>query len=84
VSALAAILTAVEAIEDGDLDYALAVLRSALEGQPGARRHTCRCGAAFEWPGELERHQIVAHTPPVLHPAPPPRRILRAIPGGRR
>ncbi len=46
-----------EALEDGDVDFAGAIIDSALEDGPSTRQHRCQCGAAFEWPGLLDDHR---------------------------
>jgi hypothetical protein len=57
-----AIVAAVEALEAGDVDYAVAILLGALEDGPAERRHICReCGTGFEWPGLLVQHQELRH-----------------------
>ena len=53
----AAIVTALEALEDGDQALAVAILLGALEDGPTERSHRCECGAAFEWPGLLDAHR---------------------------
>ncbi len=52
-----AIVSALEALEDGDQALAVAILLGALEDGPSFRPHLCECGAAFEWPGLLDDHR---------------------------
>jgi hypothetical protein len=60
--ALAAIVRALEELELGDLEAAIAILRGVFEDGPAERRHRCRfCLAAFEWPGQRAHHEIVVH-----------------------
>jgi hypothetical protein len=57
-----AITAALEALEAGDVDYAVAILLGALEDGPAERLHVCRvCSAAFEWPGLLVQHEELRH-----------------------
>jgi hypothetical protein len=49
------IIRAIEAIEDGDFDYAIALLSGCVE-QP-RMRYRCECGYTAEWPGLLMRHR---------------------------
>ena len=59
----AGIVTAAEAIIDGDADYALAVLQ-ALETPPEVLRAKCpRCDFRAEWPGLLDQH-LLRHSEP--------------------
>lgn len=54
-----AALTAVqEALDDGDIAYAKAIVTSALSDNPD-RVHACSCGVRFRWPGELEAHLML-------------------------
>ncbi len=53
----AAIVVALESLEDGDQALAVEVLLGALEDGPIARRNLCECGAPFEWPGLLDDHR---------------------------
>lgn len=56
-----AVITALEGIDAGDVDYAVAVLRSALV-EPARRPQLCQsCGTTFRWPGELEHHLQHVH-----------------------
>jgi hypothetical protein len=50
---------ALEAINDGDLDYAVAILTSAVNEPPIPirKRFRCECSLTFHWPGELEDHR---------------------------
>ena len=52
------ITRALEAIEDGDIAYAVELLLGYFEhSEPHVVRCHCRmCGAGFEWPGLLARH----------------------------
>jgi hypothetical protein len=54
-----AIGAALEALAAGDTREAAAVLLAALEQDAAVRLrpHICSCGAAFEWPGQLEAHR---------------------------
>jgi hypothetical protein len=67
VTALARIIRAREALEDGDVAYAAAIL-SDLEDDLAAEepeqlfRFACsRCSVRFRWPGELDHHQRFTH-----------------------
>jgi len=53
-----AIVSALEALEDGDVRLAVAILLGALEDGPSSRPHLCSCGNAYEWPGLLEAHRL--------------------------
>jgi hypothetical protein len=54
---LAAIVRALEALEDGDPMEAAAILRSVLHQEPGPRPYRCpTCASCFRWPGELDEH----------------------------
>lgn len=67
-----AIVIALESLEVGDVRGAVAVLLSALEDGPASAlvgsasahnraehcEYRCACGARFEWPGLLDRHEI--------------------------
>lgn len=66
----AAIQTALEALEVGDYDYAVAVLLAALENgvdelsDSGPVRLRCvcpECGLRLEWPGLLDHHARFVH-----------------------
>ena len=64
----AAIVTALDALEAGDGRYAVAVLLDAFEAGPvvdltGRRRRCPDCGYGPAWPGELDDHARVMHTP---------------------
>jgi hypothetical protein len=61
VSDRLAIVSALEAIDAGELDYAVEILLGALEDGDTLRPYRCRCGAAFQWPGELDAHRIAVH-----------------------
>ena len=52
----ATIVSARDALEDGDYVYAAAILDSALEDGPSTRSYQCSCGNAYEWPGLLDAH----------------------------
>ena len=86
----AAIRAALEALEVGDQELAAAVLLDLLEepsglGQPKSQTPCSEPGCGYRgWPGQVDAHMQRCHTAPVLAPAPPPRRMLRLIPGGRR
>jgi hypothetical protein len=70
-----AIHVALEALEVGDQEHAVAVLLGALEDGPAKRPLTCpHCPWAGRWPGELDHHQRFAH----------PRRRDRGCGRGRR
>jgi hypothetical protein len=57
-----AIVRAVEALEVGDPEEAIAVLLSVLEDGPVMRSFECpHCPSSFEWPGLLRHHLDVAH-----------------------
>ncbi len=55
---LAVYTAALEAINDGDLDYAVAILTSAVHDRPAPVRkgYRCSCSLRFELPGQLEDH----------------------------
>ncbi|MEJ7567423.1 MAG: hypothetical protein WKF41_04075 [Gaiellaceae bacterium] len=60
----AALYSALEAIELGDVATATALLLDALEvdGPSSQRRYRCRiCGVGLEWPGLRERHELLIH-----------------------
>lgn len=58
----AAIVAALDALEDGDADYAVALLLGALEDGPRPVGVACQeCGARFDWPGLRDHHLRVAH-----------------------
>ena len=52
----AGILTALDALGDGDSGYAVAALDGALEGPPSHRLRCPACTFRADWPGELEGH----------------------------
>ena len=58
MSLAARIVAAREAVEDGDRDYALAILLDLERelARPVARCR-CECGRRFEWPGLLEAYR---------------------------
>lgn len=58
MSLAARIVAAREAVDDGDREYALAILLDLERelARPVARCQ-CECGRGFEWPGLLEAHQ---------------------------
>jgi hypothetical protein len=51
----AAVVRAVEALEDGEPDYGLKILRDLLDEHERLLRCPC-CGQRFQWPGELDGH----------------------------
>lgn len=53
-----AIVSALEALEDGDVNEAWAILNGALEDGSAERPFLCECGNAYEWPGLLEAHRL--------------------------
>jgi hypothetical protein len=58
-----AIVAALEALEVGDTDLAVAILLGALEDGP-AQAPECFCpvcGASFDWPGLRDHHLQFAH-----------------------
>lgn len=60
----AAITIALDAIQDGDPEYAAATLRNALMRPDPRRPHRCRwCPMTFRWPGQLEDHHRNVHEP---------------------
>jgi hypothetical protein len=66
VSLRESLVRAAEALEDGDVRYAAAILRDALEscgGEPiETRRLLCpRCGLDCRWPGLLDHHLRFVH-----------------------
>jgi hypothetical protein len=62
VSLLGAIHSALEALEAGDQEQAVAVLLGALEDGPTERRCACsKCGQRFQWPGERDAHVARVH-----------------------
>jgi hypothetical protein len=58
-----AIVAALEALEVGDTDLAVAILLGALEDGPTqAPECSCPvCGSTFGWPGERDHHLQFAH-----------------------
>lgn len=51
-----------EALEIGDVDYANAILTSALADDQRARRYACpECPNLYRWPGERDRHRVLIH-----------------------
>jgi hypothetical protein len=59
----AAIQRALDALEDGEIAFAVSCLLAALEDtrQP-SRRHRCpQCGLWLQWPGQLEDHVQWVH-----------------------
>jgi hypothetical protein len=56
-----AIVSALEALEAGDVELVVAILQGALEDGPTERPYLCECGASFEWPGLLDHHRRFAH-----------------------
>lgn len=56
----AGIVTAIEAIEDGDHGYALDVLR-ALDETPTRTVGCPFCSLRFEWPGLVDHHVLFSH-----------------------
>ena len=88
-----AITAALDALEAGDQDHAVAILLGALEDSPvsdphGRRRPCPECGPPLRWPGELEHHRRVSHAgcldPPARRSRRTDRRTVRPQPGGRR
>jgi hypothetical protein len=72
VIALARIVRAREALEDGDVGFAAAILfdleedlaseGSRLDSFPTSGNFCCPdCGSRFRWPGELDHRQRCAH-----------------------
>lgn len=61
-----AIVTALEALEAGDQDLAVAILLGALEDGPRAPGpYACPdCQVDYEFPGLLEWHRILFHSLP--------------------
>jgi ribosomal protein S7 len=58
VSAQAAIIQALEAIEAGNQREAVDILLAALEDSgPRVTRARCECGYEAEWPGLLWQHR---------------------------
>ena len=58
----AAIIRALDALEAGDQNEAVAILLGALEDGPTERPCVCpECGLGFEWPGLLDHHQRFSH-----------------------
>lgn len=58
----AQIVRALESLQDGDVDFAEAVLESALHDYPAERRFACRCcGLKYEWPGLRWDHEFMVH-----------------------
>ncbi len=58
----AAIYSALEALEVGDVRLAVEILLTALEDGDVERRLRCEgCGARFAWPGELDHHRRFSH-----------------------
>jgi hypothetical protein len=56
------VVRALEALEDGDLQFARALLESLLDERPRRPRWYCRhCGLRFVFPGELDEHVRVSH-----------------------
>lgn len=58
-----AIVSTLEALEEGDSRLAVEILLAALEadGEYVVRCHCRFCGASFQWPGELDHHRRFAH-----------------------
>jgi hypothetical protein len=54
----AAIVSALEALGDGDQNYATEILLSTQEDGPTERLYRCECGWSGQWPGLLEAHQL--------------------------
>lgn len=80
-----AIVTALEALGDGDQELAVAILLGALEHgpivDPKASTPCPRRGCSFRgWAGEAERHLIVSHAPA---PRSGKRRTVRTSAGRR-
>lgn len=60
----AAILRAREALADGDVDLADAILSALEEDGPTERRYLCSvCGTAYEFRGLRDAHLFAAHEP---------------------
>jgi len=59
----AATVAAVDALEDGDNNRALAILLDQLEADgPTVRPYRCpHCPVAVQWPGQLHHHLLVVH-----------------------
>ena len=58
----AALVSAREALELGDVDYAHSILVSALADKPRDLKHACPdCRNSFEWPGLLAEHRLLIH-----------------------
>lgn len=56
-SAALPLVAALESLEAGDVDLAVAILLGALEDGPRRLRVSCpNCGRGFEWPGQLDEH----------------------------
>jgi hypothetical protein len=56
----AAVVRALEAYEDGDADYAVALLEAALDDRE--RSYPCpECRLRFEWPGLRDSHLAAVH-----------------------
>jgi hypothetical protein len=56
-----AIWAALELLEAGETAAAVRILLDAVQEPPaGPRPFTCSCGLAFEWPGQLEAHQLAS------------------------
>lgn len=63
------IIAALDALEAGDQDLAVAILLEALEDASappsGARTFSCpECRVDYEFPGLLEQHRILFHSIP--------------------
>lgn len=57
-----AVVVALEALGDGDVRLAEAILLGAGEDGQYVERSRCRvCGAGYEWPGLRDSHEIVVH-----------------------
>lgn len=60
-----AVQVAIDALEVGDVAFAVEVLLGALEDGPAERRYHCPvCAVPLEWPELLREHRRVVH--PVL------------------
>jgi len=61
-SGRAALIAVLDALEDGDVALAEAILLNVLESDgPAARPYRCEaCRVGFEWPGLRDAHHCVA------------------------
>jgi hypothetical protein len=61
-AAALAIVSALEALEAGDVDLCAAILLGALEDGPSERHVRCPyCPSTFAWPGERDAHVFRTH-----------------------